>query len=209
MKKAVDAVQCQGVTLKYASETYGVPLSTLAKKYKKIHDNVTVGGGRKKELTDKEEQTLMVYLKTCSASGEGLTKAEVIELVTEYVKREKKYSRWVDGKGPGLDWFNSFMNRHPDLSMRKGELLSSQRVRGADPFVINDFYKKWSSVLDEAQIDIETDKNIIFNCDESSFTHDPKDVKVIAEKGKRRVKKYSRVRKKEYYCHGMWRSKWF
>lgn len=49
--------------------------------------------------------------------------------------------------------------------------------------------KKWSSVLDEAQIDIETDKNIIFNCEESSFTHDPKDVKVIAKNGKRRVSK--------------------
>lgn len=73
--------------------------------------------------------------------------------------------------------------------MRKGELLSSQRVRGADPFIKNDFYKKWASVLDEAKINIETDKNIIFNCDESSFTHDPKDVKVIAEKGKKRISK--------------------
>jgi len=68
---------------------------------------------------------------------------------------------------------------HSELSMRRGELLSSQRVRGADE----------ASVLDEAQINIETDKNIIFNCDESSFTHDPKDVKVIAEKGKKRVSK--------------------
>jgi len=77
------------------------------------------------------------------------------------------------------------MNRHPELNMQKGELLSSQRVREADPFVINDFYKKWSSELDEAQINIETNKNITFNCDESSFTHEPKGVKVIAEKGKK------------------------
>jgi len=32
----------------------------------------------------------MTYLKICSACGEGLTKAEVIELLKEYVQHEKK-----------------------------------------------------------------------------------------------------------------------
>lgn len=35
----------------------------------------------------------MSYLKVCSASGEGLSKSDVIELVHEYVKTEKKELR--------------------------------------------------------------------------------------------------------------------
>nr|CAD7262465.1 unnamed protein product [Timema shepardi] len=83
----------------------------------------TVGGGRKPELSYKDEEDLAQYLRVCVLRGEGLTQNETIQLVTEFVCQEKIETRWKNGE----DWFHGFLARHPELRIRKGEALSSQR----------------------------------------------------------------------------------
>lgn len=69
------------------------------------------------------------------------------------------------------------LKHHPDLSKRKGEQLSTKRLKGADPFVVYKFYQQLESLYDESG----------FNCDESGFCHNPKDTSVVAEKRMKRV----------------------
>lgn len=162
-----------------------MPFGTLSKQYKKTGD-VKVGGGRKPELSDKDEEDLAQYLRVCELHGEGLTRKETLTLVSEFVQQQKIETRWKDGKGPGEDWFRGFLARHPQLRIRKGEALSSQRVRGTDPFVIKKFYDDIAKMYNDMGIGPE-DGGLLFNCDETAFSHDPKDMKIVAEKGVKRI----------------------
>ena len=184
MAEAVSAVR-RGLVLRVAAERYEVPFGTLSKQYKKA-DGVKVGGGRKPELSNKDEEDLAQYLRVCALHGEGLTRKETLTLVSQFIEQEKIVTRWKDGKVPGEDWFRGFLARHPELSIRKGEALSSQRVRGTDPFVIKKFYDDIANIYNEQGIGPQ-DGGLLFNCDETSFSHDPKEMKIVAEKGVKRI----------------------
>lgn len=187
MIEATDAVQ-KGLTLRAAAQRYGVPFGTLCKFYKKSNDVSSLGGGRKPELSATDEQDLAKYLLVCALHGEGLTRSETLQLVKDFVQTENIKTRWENDKGPGIDWFRGFLNRHPELRIRKGEALSSQRVRGTDPFIIKKFYSDIQKMYEQEKITSD-DGGLIFNCDETAFSHDPKDVRVVAAKGVKRVSK--------------------
>lgn len=182
MSEAAAAVR-RGIPLRLAAQQYEVPFGTLCKHYKE--ETVKLGGGRKPELSNDDETTLAEYLRVCALHGEGLTKNETLVLVKDYVLSEQVQTRW--GKnGPGEEWLRGFMKRFPELRIRKGEAMSCQRVRGADPFIIKKFYEDVGKMYRTEKIGPE-DGNLIFNCDESSFSHDPRDVRVISQKGIKRV----------------------
>jgi transposase len=73
MQKALTAVKTQGLTLKLASQVYGVPLSTLGKHYKE-EGIIKIKGGRKTALSPEDEAAIATYLQTLSSCGEGLYK---------------------------------------------------------------------------------------------------------------------------------------
>lgn len=184
MKQAAAAVR-KGLTLRAAAERYEVPFGTLCKFYKK-DEGTDIGGGRKPELSASDERDLAKYLRVCAIHGEGLTRSETLQLVKDFGVTENIQTRWKDDKGPGVDWFRGFLSRHPELRIRKGELLSSQRVRGTDPFIIKQFYDDVEKMYKNEKIG-PGDSGINFNCDETAFSHDPRDIKVVAEKGVKRI----------------------
>lgn len=186
LRNAVEELRL-GRTLKQVSEHFGIPVSTLSK-YRKVRpdDLKSIGAGRKTKLSAEEEQTIVTYLLETGRHGYGLTKHELLKFVREYC--EYANIEWNETRGPGEDWFHCFLKRHPELSIRKGETMSSMRVRGADPFVIAAWYKGLLKIFKDEKIDIHS-ANRVFNCDETGFSHDPKEVKILAAKGQRRVSK--------------------
>ena len=73
------------------------------------------------------------------------------------------------------------------MRIRKGEALSSQRVRGADLFIIiKKNYDDVAKMYKNENIDHECAR-FIFNCDETAFSHDSKDTKIVAMIGAKRV----------------------
>ncbi|KAG5876601.1 hypothetical protein JTB14_021568 [Gonioctena quinquepunctata] len=90
--------------------------------------------------------------------------------------------------GPGREWFEGFMRRHPEISLREGESMSSQRLRGADPFVVKQWYQSLDGIFQTERI-LATDGHLVYNCDETGFGHDPEDVLLVAPKGQKRVSK--------------------
>lgn len=137
MRKAIIEVK-RGVSIRAAAKKFNVPFSTLGKHYK--NPDTKIGGGRKQEISSDDETALSKYLETCAVHGEGLTKSETLNLVKEFLDFNKLKTRWNDNK-PSDDWFNLFMKRNKNLRIRKGEELSNMRVRGADPFIVSNFYK--------------------------------------------------------------------
>lgn len=182
LKMALQDVR-RGNTLRDVAERYNIPKSTLGK-YRNIQniDSIDIGGGRKTRLSKDDEACLAKYLYECGKYGYGFTKQELLILVKEYCE--------LNGNdfGPGREWYEGFMRRHPELSVRKGEAMSSQRLRGADPFTIKNWYEKLNDLYKKENIG-PLDGDRVYNCDESGFCHDPKDVKLIAPKGQKRVSK--------------------
>ena len=47
----------------------------------------------------------------------------------------------------GHDWYQDFLRRHPQLSLRKPEALSYGRAKSANAKVVKDFYAKLAVVV--------------------------------------------------------------
>lgn len=64
------------------------------------------------------------------------------------------------------------------------------RERGTDPFTVHKFYNlDWEKVLKKANIYPGKDSNLIYNCDQTGFNHDLKDIRMVAAKGTKRISK--------------------
>ena len=82
---------------------------------------------------------------------------------------------------PGKDWFEKFKRRHPDLSIRKPEKLTTTRARMVNPVVLHRYFTGLNELLTET--DISNKQSVIWNCDETGkqFEHFP--VKILVPKG--------------------------
>ena len=78
---------------------------------------------------------------------------------------------------PGKDWFDGFKRRHPDLSIRKPEKLTTTRARMVNPVVLQRYFTDLNEIL--VALDISNKPSVIWNCDETGkqFEHDP--VKIL------------------------------
>ena len=55
-------------------------------------------------------------------------------------------------KSPGKDWFDGFMKRHPDLSIRKPEKLTTARARMLNPVVVTNYFNDLDALLDKLDL---------------------------------------------------------
>lgn len=140
----------RGNTLRDVEKRYKIPKSTLSK-YRNVEDVTTlrIGGGRKTKLSKQDEDSLAKYLHETGKYGYGLSKSELLHFVKEFC--EDTGIAWNES-GPGREWYEGFMRRHPQLSIRKGEIMSSQRMRGADPFSISNWYKQLTDLYKRENI---------------------------------------------------------
>jgi hypothetical protein len=75
-------------------------------------------------------------LKEASRHGMGVSRLQVMRRVGDLTKKMKLSVAAFKGKSPGKDWFDGFMKRHPDLSIRKPEKLTTTRDRMLNPVVL-------------------------------------------------------------------------
>ncbi|KAJ8950065.1 hypothetical protein NQ314_008071 [Rhamnusium bicolor] len=109
---------------------------------------------------------------------------EFRELAFALADRNHLSHPFKDGKA-GLEWARGFMDRHPNLSLRKPEATSAARAMGFNRVAVKQFFDLLVNVVDTHQLTGDR----IFNCDETGLTVNPKGhLKVIAKKGRRQVR---------------------
>ena len=176
LQKAYEAVRDKKMTLRQASETFGVAKSTL---HDRLSGKVLFGSrsGPPRLLTQNEEEALVTFLVHCASVGYPRSRKDVLVIV-QGVLDKKGYSRIVSH-----GWWESFRKRHPDITIRKAEALSNPRYVCVTPEVINNY----SDLLEEMLIDNDLMEKPcqIFNCDESEFPLDPPALSVIAQQGQK------------------------
>lgn len=192
MKLAIQEVLDGKKGYKLASRVYNVPQSTLERKVNQARknensiQNVKVAlGPISTVFSEEEEQILVAYLKEMEGRLFGLSTSELQKLAYELAVRNNKQHKFNDQKEKaGKDWLRGFLNRHPDLSLRKPENTSAARAAGFNRVSVGQFFKLLGKALDDHPFTPDR----IYNCDETGVSVVPKSrSKVIAATGKKQV----------------------
>ena len=161
------------------AKAYNIPRETLRDRLKGrcgVNGPTKGGGGRPPALSVEVQETLAHCLKTLSRSGFALTRDEVLNLVQTYVLRNRIKVPFKNGR-PGEDWWLKFKADH-SLSIRKPEPLEHSRKAQTNPFIIYGFFDLLEQTIE--RLGLENNPEQIWNCDETSFCHDPSKTKVVA-----------------------------
>ncbi|XP_044749782.1 MFS-type transporter clz9-like [Coccinella septempunctata] len=192
MKLAIQEVLDGKKGYKSASKAYNVPQTTLERKVNQARkrengvQNVKVPlGPITTVFSEEEEQILVDYLKEMEGRLFGLSTSEFQKSAYELAVRNNKQHKFNALKEKaGKDWLRGFLNRHPDLSLRKPENTSAARAAGFNRVSVGKFFELLGKTLDDNRFTPDR----IYNCDETGVSVVPKSrSKLIAATGKKQV----------------------
>ena len=115
----------------------------------------------------------------------GLTPSDVRSLAYEYAYRNDKNIpiTWSEKSLAGLDWFQGFMKRHKEISLRQPEATSIARASSFNPTNVGLFF----DLLESTKTRFQFEPKDIYNVDETGCMTVQKTSKVIAPTGSKQV----------------------
>ena len=116
--------------------------------------------------------------------GFGLTKEGVMGMAFSIVNKSQCFHPLKNGSA-GRAWFEGFVRRHPQLTIRSPQPLSYSRAVCANQDTITDFFGKLGAIY--GKLNLVSKPMQIYNCDETGVTIAFKPHKVVAEIGCRNV----------------------
>jgi hypothetical protein len=194
LNDAMEAIRSDGLTIRAAGRTFGVPESTIRFHIKRQRaDNAVGNQGRLPSIPLDVAADLASLIKTAAAHGFPFTIQDIKHFVWQFVKDHWEVK---DGLGaylrancrfinfsPGKDWMHNFLEKN-NLSLKKPSTLEKVRKLAAgNPWTINEFYDLLEEVVHRLGIS-EAPQNI-YNCDETAFFIDPVGGKVVSAVGDR------------------------
>lgn len=192
MRTAVRKVLDNELAIRDAAKRYGVPKSTLADKVKHLKNNeetqlIPSLGRYRCTFPANYEQELVNHMRDLDSRLMPLTKKEFLKLafdVAERLKIPHRFNR--EKKTAGKDFYYTFLQRHPELSLRNAESTSLQRAVGFNRPQVARFFNKLEDLMQKYNFRA----NKIFNADETgvSTVHECRH-KVVSIKGKKQVGK--------------------
>ena len=133
---------------------------------------------------------LVQYIHQMKISCYGLTIADLRTLVNEFCEKNKIIHPFnKDNKMTCRDFVAGFLKRHSNVSLRKPEAISLNRVYGLNEVSVDKYFENLAKVLDTYNLEPQQ----IFNLDESELSCVHKPNKVLAQEGKRVVSSTTNV----------------
>ena len=180
MLNALAAVKNGEMSQYKAAKVYKIPKQTLNDRVtNKV--SVTCKQGRPARLTTEEEKAIAEICATFAEWGMGLGKSQVLGIVADYLRANKKSHLFPKGI-PGNDWWRSFLKRNPSISMRKPQSLQLARARNANIETVDHWFNNiLKPLIDKTGLLNHPER--IFNADETSFCLCGRPQKVVAKRG--------------------------
>lgn len=174
VEKALAEVVRNKLSIRQASEKYGVPRSTISDRYKGKHIS---NNGRPTALSNTDEQHILHGILVAAKWGYPLTGKDVRIIVKGYLDRKGKVEKRFQDNMPGRQWLKSFMTRNKQtLSVRLSENI--KRARAA---VSREIIQKYFENLGDTLKDVPASH--IVNYDETNITDDPGQQRVLVRRG--------------------------
>jgi hypothetical protein len=177
------------MSLREASQTYGVPKSTLARRV--LAKNKVVSGamkhlGRHMPTFNTDFETEFVkYVKDMESRYFKITCTELRQLAYQLAERNDLYHQFNKDKQTAVKkWLRNFMRRIPSISLRQPEATSYARPTGFNKPAVQKFYNLLREIIDKNGLD----GSRLYNADGSGMkTVQQKHAKILAVKGKKQV----------------------
>lgn len=163
----------RGCSIRQASEHFAVPYTTIqnaiTKRYKfKL--------GRQPCLSEEEERQLVDGMLVCANWGFPLQSTDVRNIVQMYLNNSGRVEKRFKDNRPGLEFIRGFMKRNEALTVRLSENVKRARA-DVTRATIETYFKNLAISLEGVPA-----TNVV-NYDETNFTDDPGQVRVIVKRG--------------------------
>lgn len=181
MKGAIRAVK-EGSKIREACRRYSVPFSSLRDRLSKGYYAPSMG--RNTVFSKEQEAEIKEQLLTLSQMFYGLTPLQLRLAAFEYAEVNKIPNSFNKiSKLAGKDWLYGFMARNAELSFRKPEATSLNRVTAFNKIEVDRFFENLEKVMTTHKFN----PTKIFNMDETGITTCHKPARIVGPKGQKQV----------------------
>ncbi|XP_050681505.1 uncharacterized protein LOC126976946 [Leptidea sinapis] len=183
LKNAIDSIKNQLMGYREACRYYGVPFATVHDRLSgKVAVNKKPKVGPDPVLGVQGEEKLTKWIIDMAKCGFPLNKQDLLESVSKIIAKSGAKTPFKDGK-PGDTWYQKFLKRHPQISIREPEGINNARAVLTEKR-IRCWFKDLREFIESIDaMDIFQDPDRIFNGDETGFSLSPKSGKVLGPKG--------------------------
>lgn len=184
MKRALVEIRANRISIRKAAIQYEIPYGTLQDRLKGRFEAKKMKLGRKAVFSEAQEAEIASTILELSNAFYGLTPTSIRELVYVYAERNRIPHRFnVEKKKCGKDWLYSFMQRHHELSFRKPEATSLNRITAFNRTEVDLFFNNLESLYDRFKFE----SHRIFNVDETGISNVHNPGRIVAKKGQKQV----------------------
>ena len=120
------------------------------------------------------------WLLDMARIGYGRSYEELRLVVKKILDQDQRQNPFTDNL-PGPTWVKAFMRRHPFISLRQSESLSTCRAKGCSPAVLKKWFDEFELFLREHQLTDKAER--LWNADESGFPLQHRSGYVLAPRG--------------------------
>ena len=176
MQAAMKAVSDDGMSINKAAVLHGVPKTTLKDR---LSGRVVHGTnpGPAKYLDEEEKHALADHLIVSAKAGYGKTSKQVKAIVGNMAREKNVLRSHCVSDG----WWRRFMERQPQLSLRKGDPTAHVCMNAVTKDVIEGYYNLLEETLCEH--DLTNKPSQIYNMDGSGMPLDHRPPNVVARRG--------------------------
>jgi len=168
-------------SIRTIARAWQVPYETLRRR---IYGKVAGYGsasGRPTVLSEADENELVLVIKNMSAAGFPMTRKDVQCIAYTFAKEHGLKGFSQKKLSAGYYWFEGFLNRHPDVNVKKAENLSVARAMGMNRPQVYSWFDSYEGLL--SRLGIQFMPRNIWNLDETGVQNIHKADSVVAPVG--------------------------
>lgn len=184
LQKAVNAVN-DGQSVKSVSKMCNIPRTTLRDRLKDNRPKLEKPAlGRKPLFSEEQEKEIRDHLLLLSNMFYGFSFVELRRLAFALAEANgiaHNFNRTTKLAGP--DWVYGFLNRNPEVSLRKPEATSLNRISAFNESEVQLFFTNLESVM----VKFAFPASRIYNIDETGISTVHKPGKIFGPKGQKQV----------------------
>ncbi|KAJ8303360.1 LOW QUALITY PROTEIN: hypothetical protein KUTeg_019756 [Tegillarca granosa] len=173
--KALVMVNEKGVSVERAARSCGVPVTTLKDRVRGRVGIDVIKSGPDPLFSLEEESQLFDHISTMAEIGYGYTRAETLNLASDYSvhlgHRERQHPL-------SLCWLYNFLQRWPDVRIQKPHSLEAVRAKCTSKEIVNRYFEELEKILNKYGLKDKPER--VFNIDEKGLSTDCKPPNIIA-----------------------------